>query len=48
MKPKQSRWMKSVLATSLTELPDMPFRRGHRANIAARLTGYAACRLRRA
>ena len=48
MKTKQKRWMKSVLATSLTELPEMPFRRGHRPTVAARLTSYARCQLRRA
>ncbi len=48
MKTKQKRWMKSVLTTSLTELPEMPFRRGHRPTAAARLTSHAPRQLRRA
>ncbi|UXX82147.1 hypothetical protein [Roseovarius pelagicus] len=48
MKMKQKRWMKSVLATSRTELPQMPFRRGNRQNVAIRMCDDAPNQLRRA
>lgn len=48
MKTKQKRWMKSVLATSQTDLPALPFRRSHRRKVAIRLEEYTQCHLRSA